>query len=265
MLFGLIHYNAPGDNLADFLAYAAKAGFDSVELQISDVWPETGKPEVEAEKVAAMLFDNGLKCSALAAGNDFNVIEEDEVKAQVERFEMCCNLALIVGAPVIRTEGGGVKESVPEDLWVDAITGCVWECLDFVEEMGLILAIDNHGWITNNVDVLAGILETIDHPQVGTNLDTMNYRWYGYPVETLPYIFDRVAQWVKHTHFKDGKGFRDTYVGGALGTGEVPIGDAVAALKANGYQGVWCAEYEGARDVSDQGYRDCLAWLKENC
>jgi sugar phosphate isomerase/epimerase len=265
MLFGLIHYNAPGDNLADFLAYAAKAGFDAVELQIGDVWPEGGKAGPEAEKVAVMLQNHGLKCSALAAGNDFNVIDEDDVRAQVARFQTCCELALTIGAPVIRTEGGQPKDAAPEDLWVDAITGCVWECLDFVEEMGLLLAIDNHGWITNNVDVLAGILETLDHPQVGTNLDTMNYRWYGYPVETLSYIYDRVAPWVKHTHFKDGAGFREAYKGCALGQGEVPIDAAVWALKANGYQGVWCAEYEGPRDASDQGYRDCLAWLKENC
>jgi len=39
----------------DFLAYAAKAGFDSVELQISDVWPETGKPEVAVAVVPASL------------------------------------------------------------------------------------------------------------------------------------------------------------------------------------------------------------------
>ncbi len=264
MLYGLIHYNAPGETVDEFLAYVAEAGFDSTELQIRDIWLEQGDPEEEAARVRALLDSHGIKCSALSAGNDFNVWEEEAIQAQVDRFQQVCELAKIVGAPVIRTEGGSPKEDCPEDLWVPAISGCILRCLDFVEDMGLILAIDNHGWITNNVDVLLGVLDTVASPLVGTNLDTMNYRWFGYPVETLPYVYERVAPYVKHTHFKDGTGFRKEYKGCALGEGEVPIAAAVAALKAVGYQGVWCAEYEGPRDTSADGYRRCLAWFRQN-
>jgi sugar phosphate isomerase/epimerase len=265
MLCGLIHYNAPGETLEEFLDYAAESGFEAVELQWRDIWPEGGDPEAEAQKVRGLLEMRGLRCSALAAGNDFNVWEEDAIQAQVARFQRICELAQIVGAPVIRTEGGAPKESCPEDLWVEAIAGCVLRCLDFVEEKGLMLAIDNHGWITNNVDVLLAVLETVDSPLVGTNLDTMNYRWFGYPVEVLPYVYDRVAPYVKHTHLKDGTGFRKEYKGCALGEGEVPLAAAVSSLKAAAYQGVWCAEYEGPRDTSAEGYRRCLQWIRENC
>jgi sugar phosphate isomerase/epimerase len=264
VLYGLIHYNAPGDTLEEFLNYAAEAGFDCVELQIGDLWPERGDPEERADEVRVMLEDRGLKCSAVAAGNDFNVIDEDQVRQQVERFQRVCELAMIVRAPVIRTEGGAPKEDCPEERWVEAISNCILDCLDFVEDMGLILAVDNHGWITNNPDVLLNILEVVDSPQVGTNLDTMNYRWYGHPVEVLPYIYERVAPWVKSTHFKDGTGSRGDYRGTALGEGEIPLESAVWALKAAGYQGAWVAEYEGPRDQAAEGYRRCLQWLREN-
>jgi sugar phosphate isomerase/epimerase len=265
MLTALIHYNAPGESLEEFLDYAAAAGFEAVELQGRDVGLESADPEAEAEKVRALLEERRLKCSQLAAGNDFNVWDEEAVEAQVERMRRVCTLARIVGAPVIRTEGGTPKPEVPPELWVEAISGCLLRCLDFVEEMGLILAVDNHGWITNNVDVLLAILEAVDSPLVGTNLDTMNYRWFGYPVEVLPHIYERVAPWVKHTHLKDGTGARQEYRGCALGEGEIPLQAAVRALKAAGYQGVWCAEYEGPREAAAEGYRRCLAWIKANC
>lgn len=265
MLYGLIHYNAPGETLEQFLDYAAESGFEAVELQCRDVWSGDDDPLAAAEQARALLDARRIRCSAFSAGNDFNVWEDDAVQAQVDRFQRICDLATILGAPVIRTEGGSPKDDCPEELWVMAITACVLRCLEFVEDAGLILAIDNHGWITNNVDVLLRVLEVLDSPLVGTNLDTMNYRWYGYPVEVLPYVYERVAPWVKHTHFKDGAGSRQDYKGCALGEGEVPIDAAVAALKAAGYQGVWCAEYEGPRDTSADGYRRCLAWMRENC
>ncbi len=265
MLKALIHYNAPGETIEEFLDYAAEVGYEAVELQWKDVWPEEGSPEAEAERVRELLEQRHMKCSQLAAGNDFNVLEEEAIEQQVARMQRICQLAKILGAPCVRTEGGRPKDEVPEELWVDAIRGCLFRCLDFVEDMGIILAVDNHGLITNNVDVLLDILETVASPLVGTNLDTMNYRWFGYPVEALPYIYERVAPWVKHTHLKDGVGPRGEYKGCALGEGEIPLQAAVSALKAVGYQGVWCAEYEGPRDEAAEGYKRCLQWISENC
>ncbi len=268
MPYGLIHYNAPGDTLEEFFRYAAETGFETVELQWRDVWPEGADAQAaheEARKVKQMLDSFGLKCSQLAAGNDFVLLDADAVRAQVERFRTICELAEILGTAIVRTEGGQPKDEVPEDRWVDAICGCIEKVLEFAEPMGITLAIDNHGWITNNVDVLLAILERLNHPQVGTNLDTMNYRWFGYPVEVLPYIYRRVAPWVKHTHLKDGTGSRSEYKGCALGEGEIPLAAAVEALRQAGYRGVWCAEYEGPRDQAADGYRRCLEWMRQNC
>jgi sugar phosphate isomerase/epimerase len=79
-------------------------------------------------------------------------------------------------------------------------------------------------------------------------MDTMNYRWFGYEVDKLPEIYEAIAPWVKHTHMKDGHNARPDYKGAALGDGEIPLDAAVSALKKAGYDGAYCAEYEGSED-----------------
>jgi sugar phosphate isomerase/epimerase len=262
MRFGLIHYNAPGNTLEEFLDYAREAGFGWVELSVGDVWPkEEDPPERTVEAARRLLEARGLKASALAARNDFVVLEEEAVAAQVTRMKRVCEVARLLGTGVIRTEGGAPKEGVPESKWAEAIAGCLSRCRDFVEPMGLKLAMDNHGLVTNDGDLEMEVLGRVNSPNIGLNLDTMNYRWFGHDLETLDRYFEITAKHVFHTHLKDGRGCRQQYVGTALGEGEINLEHTVACLKRAGYHGVWCAEYEGRQDPAE-GYRKCLAWMR---
>ena len=264
MKFGVIHYNLNQFSFEEFLKYASEAGFQTVELQIRDVWTdEIADPEKKAEEVAKLVKDHGLEVSALSAGNDFVVLDPEVVKAQVERMKRICDLALILGTNIIRTEGGQPKDSVKPEQYADAIAGCVEKCIPFLEEKNVKFAIDNHGLVTNDHEIQLAVFKKVDSEHVGANLDTMNYRWFGHPVEKLREIYDAIAPYTFHTHMKDGTGSRGEYVGAALGEGEIPLDYAVSVLKAAGYDGVYCAEYEG-REATDIGYKKCLDWMKAN-
>ena len=265
MKYGLIHYNAPGDTFEEFLQYAKETGFDSVEVSIADVWvPDQGEPEAQAEQAKALLDKYGIAASALSANNDFVQLDEEAIAAQVTRMEHVAKLATIVGADCLRTEGGQPKDGVPEDKWAEAIAGCLNRCLDFCEALKVKLAVDNHGYVTNDPDVMIKMLELAPSPWVGTNLDTMNYRWWGNELDKIDWIYTQVAPRTFHTHLKDGTGSRQNYVGAALGDGEINLKHAVSCLVKSGYKGVWCAEYEGREDTG-VGYAKCLKWMKANC
>jgi sugar phosphate isomerase/epimerase len=118
--------------------------------------------------------------------------------------------------------------------------------------------------VSNNPAVLLPALESAASPYIGSNLDTMNLRWWGNALEALPGIYRALAPYVLHTHMKDGSGVRASYAGAVLGQGEIPLQTAVDALVAAGYQGAWTAEWEGKGDKAE-GYRACLAWLKAHC
>lgn len=262
MKYGVIHYNTPGANLEEFLAWASDSGFDCTELEIPDIWPQDEEnPEKRAEEVRALLEKYSMAPTELAAHNDFNVVDPDAVDFQINRMKRIFNLAEIAGFKIIRTEGGSPKDTISEDQVAGALANCLKRCIPFTEEKQISMAVDNHGYLTNNADLLYNVLTEVNHPLIGSNLDTMNYRWYGYSIEELDAVYKRIAPFVKHTHLKDGTGTRDAYKGAALGEGEIHLEYAVKVLKEAGYKGPWIAEYEGP-EGDGVGYKKCLAWMK---
>lgn len=265
MKFGVIHYNFPGFSFQEFLKFVSDTGYKFVELQIGDVWSkDTTNPEAEAEKVRKEVESHSLTVSALAAGNDFVQLDEEAIRLQVERMRRICGLAKILGTNVIRTEGGQPKDSVPEGKLVEAMAGCLTRCREFIEPDDIYLAVDNHGWVTNDGDRLLALFNRVGSKHVGTNLDTMNYRWFGHEIPTINRFYEIVAPYVFHIHLKDGFGSRQNYRGAVLGEGEIDLQHAVNCLKKAGYQGVWCVEYEGPEAAGGVGYRKCFEWLKAN-
>jgi len=265
--FGMIHYNTPGDTLEELLDYAQETGYEYLELRVSDIWDEKNDSESEAarraETVREMLEKRGLKASAVSAGNDFVIEDEETIRAQVERMHRICRLAGIVGTNVLRTEGGAPKDTIPRERWVDAMAGCLRRCCEFAEPEGYYLAVDNHGLVTNDADLQVELYRKVGSDHVGANLDTMNYRWAGHDLDTVKTFYEKIAPYVMHTHLKDGIGCRAGYRGTVLGKGEIDLRYAVQCLKDTGYGGVWCVEYEG-RDDPAEGYRQGLMWMKEN-
>jgi sugar phosphate isomerase/epimerase len=193
--------------------------------------------------------------------NDFVSLDEAKVTREVARMERVCSLAKIQGAPVLRTEDGRPKDSVPEERHVEAVAGCLKRCLRFIERDEVVLAVDNHGLVKNDADLQVRLLKLVDSPFVQATLGTMNYRWAGHDLETVGRLYATIALHVRHIHVKDGTGSLETYKGCVIGEGEIDVSAAIEALKDVEYDGVWCVEYEG--EEGSVGYAKCLERLKE--
>ncbi len=263
MKLGIIHYNAPGETLEGFLDYAAETGFKYLELGRRDAWPDGHEnPELHAEKVRREVDARGLATSAYQAGNDFIMLKADGLEGEVARMRRAAGLAKILGTDLLRIDAGWPREAASSEGWLEAVVAGLTHCLEWAEEMDIRFALDNHGITTNNAEFQLEVLRRVNSPRVGLNLDTMNYRWFGHDLKTIDRYYEMVAPHVFHVHLKDGRGARSEYVGTALGEGEIHLEYAVACLKKAGYDGVCCAEYEGPRAESAEGYRKCLAWMK---
>ncbi|HOJ39423.1 MAG TPA: sugar phosphate isomerase/epimerase family protein, partial [bacterium] len=243
---GVIYYNFSFTFFPEFVTWCQQHQANFVEIQAGTIYQAGNNPEKQAEKMAALLRQHQIVVSQLSAGNDFLQRTPAEFKAQIERLLQVCRLAKILGTSQLRIDGGWPKEGVPEEKYFQLILDGVKQAVEIAERENLHLALDNHGSVTNNYQLQLEVFSRVASPRLGANLDTMNYRWYGYSVEELPGIYQAMAPFVKHTHLKDGTGTRSAYQGRVLGEGEIPLKEAVAALRKAGYTGVWCAEYEGS-------------------
>ena len=126
------------------------------------------------------------------------------------------------------------------------------------------IAIDNHGIVTNDGDLLYALIQKLGSKFIGTNLDTMNYRWLGHDLATCDRFYEMLAPHTLHTHFKDGFDSREHYRGAALGEGEIHLKHALEQLRKANYSGVYCAEYEGPEAAGGVGYGKWYQWLSAN-
>ncbi|MBN1674316.1 MAG: sugar phosphate isomerase/epimerase [Kiritimatiellae bacterium] len=261
---GIIHYNFPNHSLSEFLRAIKKIGYAYSEIRCTDFRADDPDADAEAEKLRKEMDALGLKPSSVSLGNDFVVLDEAVVAAQVERTKRIARLAKMLGTNVLRTEGGRPKPEVPEAKWCDAMAGCLKRLVPFLEEEDVYLAVDNHGKITNDGELQARLFEAVGSKHVGANLDTMNYRATGhYDLETVYKFHRMMAPYALHTHFKDGVLQDGKYRGTELGSGELDLSIAVAALKEAGYDGVWTVEYEKMDGDREEGARKSLAHLKK--
>ena len=261
---GVVHYNFPDMSFEEFCAWCRHAGCTHVEVMNSDVIAAGTDARASAKKRAATLSSTGLASSQFYAANDFAQPDKKAFRAQLDTIRKCCELAHLLGTNQLRIDGGRQKEGLDLPAAKELIRRGIEESVGIAEEADVYLALDNHGDITNDHTFQLELFREIGSGRLGANLDTANYRWYGYSVEELPGVYREIAPYVRHTHFKDGTGDRSVYKGAALGDGEVPLASAVQALRDAGYQGVWCAEYEGPELAGGVGYGKCVRWLKGN-
>ncbi len=186
------------------------------------------------------------------------------MEGEVARMRRAAGLAKILGTDLLRIDAGWPRDAAPAEVWLQAVVDGLTRCLEWADEENVRFALDNHGITTNHAEFQLEVLRRLGSLRVGLNLDTMNYRWFGHDLETIDRYYEMVAPHVFHVHLKDGRGSRADYRGSALGEGEIHLEHAVACLQRAGYDGVWCAEYEGPRAEAADGYRRCLSWMRDH-
>ena len=115
------------------------------------------------------------------------------------------DIANRLGASHIRVFGGKVPEGADEDDSAKWVTEILKRSAEYARSKGVILGLENHGGITSHAKRIVEIVEAVDHPWVGINLDTGNFRSNPYAqMETcLPYAVN--SQFKVTIHYEDGR------------------------------------------------------------
>ena len=218
--------------LLDFLDRCAEMGADGAELT-AYYFPDTERGTLNRLKREALL--RGLDISGAAVGNNFCLAEESERRAQIQMTLGWLEHAARLGAPMLRVFAGSVPKGGSEEQARRWTVSALQECAERAAELGVMLALENHGGITAAAEQTCSLLDAVGSEWVGLNLDTGNYR-------DDPYgSIRRSAPRAVGCHAK-------SEIPGAAGKESADLARIVSDLEEAGYRGYLTIEYEAAGD-----------------
>lgn len=155
-----------------------------------------------------------------------------------------------LGASHIRVFGGRVPDGAGEDEAAGWVAEILKRAADYAAGRGVVLGLENHGGITSRAERILQIVQAVDHPNVGINLDTGNFRSEPYrQIELcLPHAVN--SQFKVQIRNAAGEHIDSDW------------GRIVAMFAKAGYRGYMALEYEAREDPFSAVPRH-LARLKE--
>lgn len=211
-----------------FIQFCADQGLPRGELTTYFVPPQ------EVEKAAADLrmaaFRQGISWCGTAIGNNFDTADGDRLEREIEDALRWIQWTAAVGAPHVRFFAG-TAAGLRREGAMQQVVEATRRCAERAAELGVSIGIENHGGLT--AEQTLQIVDAIDHPAVGINLDSGNF-----PSDDPYADFAACAPRAIHTQIKvemkhpDGQRY------------PADLERVIGILKDAGYRGSVVLEYE---------------------
>jgi sugar phosphate isomerase/epimerase len=118
-------------------------------------------------------FIRGVTICGTAIGNDFSLPKGIKLDYQIESAMHGLDQAAAMGAPHVRFFAGTGKGFAAGKDRVQNAIEALKVCCDYAGEKGIFIGVENHGDISP--ELLLEIIEKVDSPWIGINLDTGNF------------------------------------------------------------------------------------------
>ncbi len=223
----------PTMTLFEFIDFAAELPLDAVELT-SYYWAET--TDAYLEKLKAYAEKKKLAVSGVPVGNNFCQTNDAKRKADVQHVKDWTARAAKIGAKTVRIFAGNLEKGDTLDDAQKRVVAAMNECCEVAEKLGIYLALENHGGITDTADHLLELVKPVKSKALGVNVDTGNFHTpdpYADIAKISPY---GVVSQVKTEVYPGGK------------KQDADLGKVIKILKDANFHGYVALEYEAAED-----------------
>ena len=228
--------NAKGEiQMEDFMKMATKWPVSGVELTSYFLPNPCTKEHAYNLKRHAHLL--GLDITGGAIGNNFShAPDSPELAKQMEYTKQWIDTYAYMGVPVIRVFAGNPAKEMDKDDAVRNIIANLETACSYAATKGMILAMENHDF-TTDIDRYLQIIESVDSPWFGANLDSGNLAVTPDPYADLA----RIAPYAVNAQIK--------VVIPVNGEKEpADLEKLISILKTANYRGYVVLEYEEAAD-----------------
>lgn len=159
--------------LLDFIDLAAWAPLDAVELT-SYYFAETSDEYLNKLKARCQL--HGLAISGVPVGNNFCIRDDNQRQAQIQLVKDWIERAGKLGAATVRIFAGSLEKGDTLKEAQKRVIAAIYDCCQHAEKHGVILALENHGGITDTPERLLELVQPVKSKALGVNIDTGNFR-----------------------------------------------------------------------------------------
>jgi sugar phosphate isomerase/epimerase len=163
----------PTMTLFDLIDYASDLPLDAVELT-SYYFAETS--DAYLDKLKAHAAKKKLAISGVPVGNNFCLKDDTKRKAEVQKVKDWTERAAKLGAKTVRIFAGSLEKGETLDVAQKRVVESMEECCALAEKLGIYLALENHGGITDTPEHLLDLVKPVKSPALGVNVDTGNFQ-----------------------------------------------------------------------------------------
>jgi sugar phosphate isomerase/epimerase len=217
-----------GMSLFDLMDFAAENNFDAVDIT-GYFFPEYPKVPTDEliNNVKRYAFQLGLDISGTGVRNDFANPDPAKRAADVKHVKEWIDVAVKLGAPVVRIFSGVIPEGY-ENKW-DSIAGymaaSMKECADYGRQKGILIGVQNHGDFLKTADETIKLVKLVNSGWFGVIVDT------GYFITKDPYAdIEKVMPYAVNFQMKES-------VFGAASLVRIDIPRVMKIIKRSGYRG----------------------------
>lgn len=229
----------------DVIGKAAQLGADGIEIR-PEFWRNKANELPEARDLIAghgLIVTNATRNTLFSAEPD-----------GVARLREDIDDTRTLGAGLLRVFSGPIPAAGDEAGWAAGRA-----MVEYAAEQGIVLALENYAWTPGGrLAEIAQIVEMIDAPALGVNIDIGNYTRHG---DDVPMAIRTLGARAVSAHLKDQDGAPD-FVSHPLGGGMLPLGAIMAGLEALPQRLIYCFEFRGGGDP-DGRIASSLAYVRE--
>ncbi len=211
--------------------------------------------------VQAWANDSGIAIGSVGGYSDFAQVDDDALARELTRLRGACELASELEVGIVRAFVGEPKTGLDLAEARSRAVDAFGLAAVFAAELGVTLAIENHGRLLNDGRALASLVEEIDSPHVKLTLDSGNFSWAGRDLDQARDDFEAVLPHAVSVHIKDGVWTDEGFEFVPAGCGSLPIALLLDDLSTRSWVGPIYSEYEGAGDFLG-GTRESVGFLR---
>ncbi|HLO45401.1 MAG TPA: sugar phosphate isomerase/epimerase family protein [Leadbetterella sp.] len=244
---------------------AARMGLDGIDVLHRQM---EGEDNAYIQKLKRHAFENGIALTCLSIHQGFVYPDPAERKKHIDHTHHCIELAAKMGIPCLRLNTGrwntiksfddfmkarGIEPAIAGYTEDDAFGWCidgVAQCVKKAEDLGVLLALENHWGLAATPQGMLRIHKAINSPWLQLLMDTGNF---------LEDPYDKLEMIAKDTCFVQAKTY---YGGGVWYSLDLDYERIVKILNKVNYQGYISIEFEG-NEAAETGVRKSVEMLRK--